>query len=36
MPAELGLGVVVVIAQDVSPDVLDEARRRLAQPLEVA
>ncbi|MFO1312506.1 MAG: GTP-binding protein [Burkholderiales bacterium] len=36
MPPGLGSGVVVVIAQDVAPGMLDEARRRLAQPLEIA
>ncbi len=30
MPPELGFGVVVVIAQDVAPGVLDEARLRIA------
>lgn len=36
MPPDLGFGVVVVIAQNVAPDVLDEARQRLLQPLEIA
>jgi G3E family GTPase len=34
LPPELGDGVVVLITQDVTPDILDEARRRLAQPSE--
>lgn len=36
LPAELGHGVVIVIAQDVPAAMLDEARRRLSQPMEHA
>lgn len=36
IPTQLGFGVVVVIAQDVPAAVLDEARRRLSQPMELA
>lgn len=34
LPAEIDNGVVILITQDVAPDMLDEARRRLAQPME--
>ena len=32
MPPEFGDGIIVVIAQDVSPAILEEASRRLASP----
>jgi G3E family GTPase len=34
LPRELGDGVVILITQGAAADLLDEARRRLAQPSE--
>src|SRR5262249_28590465 len=34
LPSAFGDGVVVVITQNVAPELLDEARRRLVDPME--